>query len=454
MSARQPFVPQGMAAPLSSDISSNSLNTSMSSDGDGSNRSSATSLSLHSNSSEDISLAIGNNKPLNIASLMKKKKSVVADGQPFQPKPRKAFEDEVNRPFSPSAKPFNQRSAKTSPFFPSSATFQSMAAFRAPRVPSPTKRHSAASIEDLNTNSPHTVTSGTILGPDCNDQHLESSSHVGLSRRSQSSRGVGDKPKQAQDTDEDRSRSARNAGLDAFDREEPNSSLAHHYDVTYNAEAIPNDDRYTTMPLRRVQKRIERTEEISDDLDYSASKRYKLDNDDDLQSNFGARHGARTPFQTSPRRTPSPATSHAGQAYIPSVPPSGAHNDHALSRLLGEDFDAHADAHITAYEEAKKKWASCTIEEWTAGADELTAKFGRLLDIVKEHMNTKLSLYATLTASLTSHREVLKTRENTLDEVRDTLIQNGGNVCGIGKGKGGAVAFVKAIDLNNQHSDD
>lgn len=42
--------------------------------------------------------------------------------------------------------------------------------------------------------------------------------------------------------------------------------------------------------------------------------------------------------------------------------------------------------------------------------------------------STKLSLYASFTDSLAAHQKVLVERENTLDEVRNTLIRNGGNV--------------------------
>ena len=43
--------------------------------------------------------------------------------------------------------------------------------------------------------------------------------------------------------------------------------------------------------------------------------------------------------------------------------------DHALRRLLGQDLDAYVDAHTEAYEQARKKWTECTIDEWKAGAD-------------------------------------------------------------------------------------
>ena len=42
--------------------------------------------------------------------------------------------------------------------------------------------------------------------------------------------------------------------------------------------------------------------------------------------------------------------------------------------------------------------------------------------------SVKLSLYTSFSESLAAHRDVLKGREHTLEEVRKTFIRNGGNV--------------------------
>ena len=41
----------------------------------------------------------------------------------------------------------------------------------------------------------------------------------------------------------------------------------------------------------------------------------------------------------------------------------------ALYRLLGQDLDTCVEAHADAYEQAKKKWADCPLEEWVKGGD-------------------------------------------------------------------------------------
>ena len=45
------------------------------------------------------------------------------------------------------------------------------------------------------------------------------------------------------------------------------------------------------------------------------------------------------------------------------------HKDHALAQLFGQDLDTFVGEHLDAYEDAKKRWTECSIDEWTAGAD-------------------------------------------------------------------------------------
>ena len=60
----------------------------------------------------------------------------------------------------------------------------------------------------------------------------------------------------------------------------------------------------------------------------------------------------------------------------------------ALYRLLGQDLDICVEAHADAYEQSRKKWSECSVEEWTKGADgmflishygHLTYRWGRQL---------------------------------------------------------------------------
>ena len=46
-----------------------------------------------------------------------------------------------------------------------------------------------------------------------------------------------------------------------------------------------------------------------------------------------------------------------------------ADSKQALYKLLGQDLDICVEAHADAYEQARKKWAECSVDEWTRGAD-------------------------------------------------------------------------------------
>ena len=69
------------------------------------------------------------------------------------------------------------------------------------------------------------------------------------------------------------------------------------------------------------------------------------------------------PFTYPLLRTPSPPPymhQGVGQA-TPGV--------HALHLLLGRNLNAYVDSHANSYENSKKKWTECTMDEWIAGAD-------------------------------------------------------------------------------------
>ncbi|KAH9932008.1 uncharacterized protein BXZ73DRAFT_101388 [Epithele typhae] len=65
----------------------------------------------------------------------------------------------------------------------------------------------------------------------------------------------------------------------------------------------------------------------------------------------------------------------------------------ALYRLLGQDLEACIEERAEEYERARKKWAECSDEEWAnganvhGGADRAVARFGKMLDFVKDRMS-------------------------------------------------------------------
>ena len=41
----------------------------------------------------------------------------------------------------------------------------------------------------------------------------------------------------------------------------------------------------------------------------------------------------------------------------------------ALYKLLGQELTSFVESHVDVYEEAKKRWSECSMDEWRAGAD-------------------------------------------------------------------------------------
>ncbi|KAI0044297.1 hypothetical protein FA95DRAFT_1681324 [Auriscalpium vulgare] len=109
-----------------------------------------------------------------------------------------------------------------------------------------------------------------------------------------------------------------------------------------------------------------------------------------------------------------------------SVPPS-----HALGGVLGLELsDADLARYTELHETACKKWTEATLEQWHAGADELTAKFGQMLNMAKDHMTEKMNIYSTLHRKLSDHRAALSTRTESLRGAQGALVRDSTSVIG------------------------
>lgn len=274
-----------MSKPVSSanqDTAANNSGKLKSTDDSDTSLANSSGYSLQSTISGD-SLPQSTHKPLNIGNLGKSKKVHTAGSDPFMAK-RNSFEEDGTRVFSPAPKPFNQRGAKNntmSPFFASTASFQPISAFRTPRIPSPTKRLSAASIEELNANQAHTFTPGPLLavsGADTNGQQAEDS-RLSVSANHLNRHKDIDTTKHLDECHE--------TTAEDFDLNEDASRSVDGYNPPPYAVGLQGataEDHYTTAPLRRVNKRIERNDDV--DLEYNTAKRYKVDEEREVSKHF------------------------------------------------------------------------------------------------------------------------------------------------------------------------
>ncbi|OBZ66422.1 hypothetical protein A0H81_13695 [Grifola frondosa] len=208
------------------------------------------------------------------------------------------------------------------------------------------------------------------------------------------------------------------------------------YEEHPSSDPADEGEEHTQQPLRRTSKRLQRNDE--EELDYGAvSKRYKMEMS---QSQYEMSYSRQTTpaVHYSPEVRPGNidgTNSHTSNPHMPDrrnnspyshvmgmqVAPAPTHDGHghALFKLLGQDMDAYVDSHMDAYEQARKKWSECSMDEWTTGADELAGKFTKMLDFVKDHMTSKLTLYASF---ITKYQHIVrfflieKIRSNKLEK--------------------------------------
>ncbi|KAJ7274822.1 hypothetical protein C8J57DRAFT_1714574 [Mycena rebaudengoi] len=150
----------------------------------------------------------------------------------------------------------------------------------------------------------------------------------------------------------------------------------------------------------------------------------------------------RAPLQNAPgaahksTRNPGPAMPAQAPRHRTVPNPLVDHADSLVARLLapaGDDDFIDSEAELDIYARAAEKWKTCSYEEWKAGADELAAKYVKVLDFVKTHMITKAKLFARFDDVAEKQQAILDERETVLDGVRGRLVKEGGNVLGHGR---------------------
>ncbi|EJD06556.1 uncharacterized protein FOMMEDRAFT_165323 [Fomitiporia mediterranea MF3/22] len=143
-------------------------------------------------------------------------------------------------------------------------------------------------------------------------------------------------------------------------------------------------------------------------------------------------HRYQTPVQVNPHQlhqSHPAAHQHFEPPHAPNRFQLGEDNQ-ALSRFLEVDLEHYVGAHIEKYEAAKKRWTDCSMEDWKAGAKEMSERFGKLVDFVKDHMTTKLEVHATLHEKVVQHKVVLSERQSMLKDKHERLVKNSGMVIG------------------------
>ncbi|KAI0640488.1 hypothetical protein C8Q79DRAFT_996420 [Trametes meyenii] len=399
-------------------------------------------------------------KPLNVANL-KKPTETQPPGAPSSIKPRPSLElpgrqTKAPQAFhsAPSSRPVNSRSS--SPFF------QNPSAFKAPLVPAQLSAHG----DEFNSNQAHIVSStysssfddrsdvsGRLPSGTASDQfrysNLLDTSFGSHRSRTASQPSLASIHEVSEEEEHGSPRKVTVMGPPAINSY-GNCADGYGGDPSFS-DTCPDEERFQQVS-RRGPKRVihegERDYEQGPD-----AKRYRASNPVRISASvrFGIYMFAQDDFPVpySGRATPARylaqpeydcAVTPARRAPVPNPPLVHSQNakvvddepsaQQALFRLLGQDLDIFAEAHADSYEQARRKWAECSAEEWTKGADELMGRFSKMLDFVKDHMTAKITLYATLHTKIAEHKIVLADRQQALNDARESLVREGGAVVG------------------------
>ncbi|KAI9064945.1 hypothetical protein FKP32DRAFT_1591015 [Trametes sanguinea] len=342
-------------------------------------------------------------KPLNLSGLSKKKGDVhpSTGSSHASAKSRQSIDGSSSsvsssRSFSASHQARLSDHRPVSPFFPSSRGV-SANQFRAPTAPPQITR-----ADEFSSNSAHIVSSFTNSDLGDSTDALRHSSGAAVERHrvshpldssfgSHRSR-TASQPSLAsihEVAEEDEALSPEKGSADY-------SAYADSFGQGHTLSGSFEDASQAQQGLRRSIKRNDREEDGDDEYAFgTGAKRYKPDAayQHELAASYDG-HAASMHLPV-PEYSRAMTPAHGVPLLVPAmhfvqepVKTSDAQSAsrQALYQLLGQDLDIFVEANADSYEQARKKWAECSVEEWTKGADDIATRFGRMLDYVKDHM--------------------------------------------------------------------
>jgi len=195
---------------------------------------------------------------------------------------------------------------------------------------------------------------------------------------------------------------------------DPNQRFQNTVTTSFNPETEMPENVSGGHVLRRTSKK--RAQQPDEEEDYGltgVAKRFKGDEDHFSRNSTPGVH-----------RNHNLARAHQSHAV------DTLNEESILYRIVGQDVGIRADKKTEQYEAARRRWTECTLEEWTDGAQELSANFTSILGMIKDRMTLKLSAYAGLYTTLDAHKKILEGKNEGLQRVQDSLVKNSGNVVG------------------------
>ncbi|KAI5892722.1 uncharacterized protein SCHCODRAFT_02502508 [Schizophyllum commune H4-8] len=217
-----------------------------------------------------------------------------------------------------------------------------------------------------------------------------------------------------------------------------------------DADDIPAQTEYPTNPKRYKGNQMsmdgyDMPEEYDRPLDNLSSPRshHSEYQDGPAHCSPAVPHRSRSrarrsqgPYAQQPQAAYAQQPQQAAYAQQAPVPPPA--QPIGIDRLLGPETNAYVEANMATYEKLVKRWSDCTVDEWKAGAAELTKKYERLLEVAQKHMAAKLALFASFDQKVDQHNKVLENRSKVLASAKEKvekehgLTEIGGGFFGLG----------------------
>lgn len=120
-----------------------------------------------------------------------------------------------------------------------------------------------------------------------------------------------------------------------------------------------------------------------------------------------------------------------GETHTVLPPHNVPHPTATIEGFPGLEFsEADLERYAELYEKGTERWSRSTMDEWLAGANDIMTKFTEIMDMIKEHMSSKVNLYKSLHTKLANEHSSLERRANELRDASQGLVRDSGNIGG------------------------
>ncbi|KAG8893559.1 hypothetical protein FRC01_013511, partial [Tulasnella sp. 417] len=98
----------------------------------------------------------------------------------------------------------------------------------------------------------------------------------------------------------------------------------------------------------------------------------------------------------------------------------------SLIESINDDFESYLEQQHQKTATLRKKWLTCSMEEWEQGGSEICNKFGAVIERVRDGMKSKIRAFSGINARMADHSNALDQRETSLQQEKELLVKETG----------------------------